>query len=137
MSDGQAAQSTGGELASRIEAEEEDWADFEFRFGWYMAMLMALAFTVSPVPGWAVATAAVGSAGKRRVERCCLPGVLVRVESLGLLPGPARSMDFGVAVASRHAPPFISHAFFFFFICLPHVLYGIALVPEATLNVVG
>jgi hypothetical protein len=30
VSDGQAAQSTGGELASRIEAEEEDWADFEF-----------------------------------------------------------------------------------------------------------
>jgi hypothetical protein len=38
VSDGQAAQSTGGELASRIEAggeeEEEDyWADFEFPFG--------------------------------------------------------------------------------------------------------
>lgn len=131
MSDGQAAQSTGGELASRIEAGGER------RRRKRTGPILNSDLVYGDADGTGVycfPRPRVGGGhggrwiGRKTTCRAVLfAGVLVRVESLGLLPGPARSMDFGVAVASRHAPPFISHAFFFFFICLPHVLYGIAL----------
>lgn len=111
MSDGQAAQSTGGELASRIEAEEEDWADFEFRFGIWWRLL----FPPSPGGRWP----------RRPLDRpendvssgAVCRGVLVRVESLGLLPGPARSMDLAwpwLRVTLLHS--FLTHFSFFIYL---------------------
>lgn len=131
MSDGQAAQSTGGELASRIEAEEEDWADFEFRFGIWWRLL----FPPSPGGRWP-------RRPLDRPENDVSSGAVCRGPCSCRKPGAAsRSGEVhgfwrGRGFASRSSIHF-SRIFLFLFICLPHVLYGIALVPEATLNVVG